>query len=76
MYRGLDLIQYTDGKDIVNINRDDASGFRLDTLATYRQYATPAVKGEFSHHAYGLRKKISQYSANYIVPFCKDKDNT
>ena len=46
MYRCLDLIQYTNGKDIVNIHRDDASGFRLDTLATHKQYATPAVKGE------------------------------
>ena len=33
-YRNLNVIQYTDGRDIVNINRDDASGFRLDTMAT------------------------------------------
>ena len=28
-----------------NINRDDASGFRLDTLTTCKQYATPTVAG-------------------------------
>jgi len=27
------------------INRDDASGFRLDTLTTNKQYATPVVQG-------------------------------
>lgn len=46
LYRGLNLIQYTDGSDIVNINRDDASGFRLDTLATHSQHGTPAVSGQ------------------------------
>lgn len=35
LYRGLNLIQYTDGSNITNINRDDASGFRLDTLTTH-----------------------------------------
>ncbi len=27
------------------INRDDASGFRLDTITTFKQYATPVVTG-------------------------------
>lgn len=27
LYRGLNFIEYTDGSDITNINRDDASGF-------------------------------------------------
>ena len=43
-YRGLNKLQLTDGRDIININRDDASGFRLDTLVTHKQYATPAVQ--------------------------------
>ena len=30
---------------MVNINRDDATGFRLDTLTTCRQYTTPAIQG-------------------------------
>ena len=30
----------TDGVSIVNVNRDDASGFRLDTLATHKQFAS------------------------------------
>lgn len=37
-------MQYQDGRDILNINRDDASGFRLDTLATNKQHATPVVQ--------------------------------
>ena len=40
-YRGLNLIQYENGRDILNINRDDASGFRLDTMTTCKQYAVP-----------------------------------
>ena len=44
-YRGLDYLQYTDGKNILNVNRDDAAGFRLDTLVTHKQYAVPVVQG-------------------------------
>ena len=32
LYRGLDYIQLEDGSDITIVNRDDASGFQLDTL--------------------------------------------
>ena len=28
------------------LNRDDAAGFRLDTLTTHHQYSTPVVKGK------------------------------
>ena len=45
LYRGLKYIQLTDGKSVINVNRDDAAGFRLDTLATNRQYSAPAVRG-------------------------------
>ena len=44
-YKGLDVLQYTDGRHIVNINRDDSSGFRLDTLTTNKQYSLPTVHG-------------------------------
>ena len=37
-YKGLNKLQYADGRDMVNINRDDATGFRLDTLTTCKQY--------------------------------------
>ena len=43
LYRGLNLLQYTDGSNIVNINRDDAAGFQLDTMATHRLHRTPAL---------------------------------
>ena len=45
-YRGLNELQYADGIDMVNMNRDDATGFRLDTLATCKQYSTPVVRGQ------------------------------
>lgn len=51
-YRNLNVIQYTDGRDIVNINRDDASGFRLDTMATHRLHCTPMVQGSETKTTY------------------------
>jgi hypothetical protein len=46
MYRTLNVLQYTDGVNIININRDDAAGFRLDTMATHRLHQTPVVRGK------------------------------
>ena len=45
-YRGLNDFQFTDGRNILNINRDDASGFRLDTLSTNKQYHSLSVSGK------------------------------
>ena len=45
-YKGLQQIQYVDGRNILNINRDDATGFRLDTLTTCKQYTNPTVQGK------------------------------
>lgn len=42
-YRGLDKIQLEDGRDKTVINRDDQSGFRLDTTYTHKQHK--AVSG-------------------------------
>ena len=44
-YSYLNVLQLTDGTDIVFINRDDQAGFRLDTLSTHHQFTTPIVKG-------------------------------
>lgn len=44
-YRGLNYLQYKEGQNILNVNRDDASGFRLDTMTTYRLQRTPMVQG-------------------------------
>ena len=30
----------------MNVNRDDAAGFRLDTMSTHRLHKTPVVKGK------------------------------
>ena len=37
LYKGLDKIQLQDGTDKCVLNRDDASGFRLDTTFTHKQ---------------------------------------
>lgn len=46
MYKGLNDIQLRDSRDLCIINRDDAAGFRLDTLTTCKQYGTPTVRGQ------------------------------
>ena len=45
LYRGLNMLQYTDGRDLLLINCDDAAGFRLDTMATHRLHQTPMLQG-------------------------------
>ena len=53
-YKGLNMLQYKDGQDLLNKNRDDASGFRLDTLTTNKKYANP-VGTRYSYDQNGLR---------------------
>lgn len=45
-YKALNQLQYVDGRNILNVNRDDATSFRLDTLSTCKQYTTPTVQGK------------------------------
>ena len=45
-YKALNQIQLQDGRNVLFVNRDDATGFRLDTLTTCKQYAAPTVKGK------------------------------
>lgn len=45
LYCGLDVIQYTDGNDKLNLNRDDLSIFRLDSMITHNKTATQQIKG-------------------------------
>jgi len=67
-YRNPNFIEYADGKDITNINRDDASGFQLDTLTTHGKHGTPAVIGQgYIDNTYRLCEQISIPSANYIL---------
>ena len=44
-YKGLNELQLVDGRDMCLMNKDDASGFRLDTLTTCKQYGAPTVEG-------------------------------
>ena len=46
LYRSLNILQLTDGHNMMFLNRDDAAGFRLDTFTTHHQYSTPVVKGK------------------------------
>lgn len=45
-YKALRQIRYVDGRNVLNINRDDATGFCLDTLTTCRQYSNPTLCGK------------------------------
>ena len=45
-YRALDYVQFRDGTNVSIINRDDAAGYRLDTLATNNQHRTLVVDGK------------------------------
>ena len=40
----MDDIQYKDGRNIVNVGRDDQAGFRLDTMTTSKQHASLCLK--------------------------------
>ena len=67
-YCGLQYIQYTDGTGIINVNRDDAAGFRLDTLATNKQYSVPTVQGQevlTTHTDYVNRYKSVLQTTSY-----------
>jgi len=44
-YNGLNFLRYKDGCNIVNLNRDDAARFRLDTMATHHLHKSPIVEG-------------------------------
>lgn len=44
LFRSLDALQLKDGTDIININRDDQAGFRLDTVATYNKQETLCIQ--------------------------------
>jgi hypothetical protein len=45
-YKGLDLIQYGDGRDKLLLNRDDLSAFRMDTMFTSDKAPTHIIKGK------------------------------
>lgn len=67
-YRALDYVQYKDGTNITIINRDDASGFRLDTLATNSQHKTLVVNGQqtiTTHTDYVNRYPSSLQTTSY-----------
>ena len=49
----------------MNVNRDGASGFRLDTLATHRLHRTPALKGQDTLTTY--TDYVSKYPATISV---------
>ena len=74
LYRGLNYLQYTDGRNIMNLNRDDCAGFRLDTLSTHRLHRTPVVKGHEILATHGLRKQLPLSITHYLIQFLKNSD--
>ena len=64
----LDFIQLTDGSNI-NLNHDDSAGFRLDTSATNKQYASPLVAGDSVELLQILTIQIPKHIADIILPF-------
>lgn len=81
LYRTLGYLQFTDGIDILNINRDDASGYRLDTLTTHKQHATPTVQDHSiltTHTDYVTRYpavlQTSCYNFTHIYSMSKEED--
>ena len=46
LYRSLNFLQYRDGRHILNMNQDDAAGYRLDTLTTRKLHRTPVIQGK------------------------------
>ncbi len=53
------------------VNRDDASGYRLDTLVTHKQYSSPVVLGDeilTTHTDYVNRYLSSLQTSSYNFP--------
>ena len=46
LYKTLDYLQLKDGRDKVVLNRDDASGFRLDSTFTHKQHKILSESGK------------------------------
>lgn len=61
LYRSLNHLQYQDGRHILNVNRDDAAGFRLDTMTTHRLHRTPMVQDSLAKTTY--TDYVSKYKA-------------
>ena len=61
LYRSLNHLQYQDGRNILNVNRDDAAGFRLDTMTTHRLHRTPMVQDSLAKTTY--TDYVSKYKA-------------
>lgn len=73
-YKGLDKIQFEDGRDKCIINRDDAAGFRLDTTYTHKQYK--AISDASQQEVTTRTDYVNKYASilqvtSYLVPGTK-----
>ena len=68
-YCGLNHVQYQDGRNTMNLNRDNASGFRLDTLSTHRLHKTLVVKGVrfLPHTLEAILLAVSKFSPLFVL---------
>ena len=55
------MLQYTDGRDICNVNRDDAAVFCLESLTTHHQHTSPTVNGKDTHTDYVILVLYKQH---------------
>jgi len=67
LYKGLAVCQFTDGRNILNIDRDDAAGYRLDTLSTHRLHRSPMVRGWGVLATHRFCKQLSVSFTNYVL---------
>ena len=67
LYRSLNVLQLSDGSNILFVNRDDASGFCLDMLTTHHQFPNPVVKGKETLTTYTDYVKIVTHQC-YRLP--------
>ena len=73
LYKGLSYLQYMDDDNVCNLNRDDAAGFRLDTMTTHNQYSSPVVNGyspQTTHTDYVNKYASTLQTTSYNFPKC------
>jgi hypothetical protein len=73
-YRGLDKIQFEDGRDKCTTNRDDAAGFRLDTTFTHKQHKS--ISSKSNPEMTTRTDYVNKYSSvlqvtSYLIPATK-----
>ena len=79
LYKSLDSLQKTDHSNALYINRDDAAGFRLDTLATAGKFATLMLRDDVDQGTHtdftNKEQNVLQVSSYYFGGSKTSEDN-